>query len=170
MMQMAKIAPGGPADQMKQAALWLLGLMLLPPALQADQPRVSACVEALEQLETLQTFSPVYKLTEGQKPQYLADADRPAELARIKAVVEESCSAKPDVRLREESDAKQLHLARSEGCVQDRDRLAIMEKPESRTPRDDLARHRKQVAAQCPQVDRSHGWLLQWVPPPIPGG
>jgi hypothetical protein len=67
---------------MKYTALLLLGLALLPHAVQADQTPVSVCVEALEQLETLQTAAPVYKLTRGQERQYLADADRPAEVAR----------------------------------------------------------------------------------------
>lgn len=156
---------------MKHMTLLLLGLALLPHAVQADQTLVSACVEALEQLKTLETLAPVYKRTVGQSPQYLADADRPAEVARLRTIVAGSCSAKPTLRAREDSEAERLHLARSDGCMQDRDRLSIMEKPESRTPADDLARHRKQVAAQCPDVDLSNVWLVQWVPPPVaPGG
>lgn len=154
---------------MKHAALLLLGLALLAHAVQADQTRVSVCVEALEQLEALQTFAPVYKLSGAQEPQYLADADRPAEVARLKTIVGESCSAKPNIRRREESEAEHLHLARSEGCVEDRDRLSMMEKPESRTPQDDLARTRKRIAAQCPDVDLSDVWLVHRIPVP-PGG
>jgi len=151
---------------MKQAALLLLGLALLPPVVWADQTRVSVCVEALEQLETLQTLAPVYKRTGGREPQYLADADRPEQLDRIKTIVAGSCSAEPNIRRREESEAERLHLARSDGCIQDRDRLSIMEKSGSRTPQDDLARHRKQVAAKCPDVDLSNVWLVQWISPP----
>jgi len=146
---------------MKHTALLLLGLALLPHAVQADQTPVSVCVEALEQLETLQTFTSVYKLTGAQERQYLADADRPAEVARLKALVAGSCSAKPTMRRREESEAEHLHLARSPECIEDRDRLSIMEKPESRTPEDDLARTRKRVAAQCPDVDLSNVWLIR---------
>ena len=153
---------------MKHTTLLLLGLALLPHAVQADQTSVSVCVEALEQLETLQTVAPVYKLAGGQERQYLADADRPAEVARLKIIVAGSCSAKPKIRRREESDAEHLHLARSPGCMEDRDRLSIMEKPESRTPEDDLARTRKRVAAQCPDVDLSNVWLVHWIPTPIP--
>jgi hypothetical protein len=153
---------------MRATALLLFGLALLPHGVQADQTRVSACVDALEQLEALRTFAPVYKLTGGQEPHYLADADRPAEVARLKKIIAGSCSAKPDIMQLEESEAEKLHLARSDGCRQDRDRLSIMEKPASRTPEDDLARHRKQVAAQCPDVDLSNVWLVQWVPPPPP--
>lgn len=149
---------------MKHTAFLLLGLALLPHAVQADQTPVSVCVEALEQLATLQTAAPVYKLAGGQERQYLADADRPVEVARLKTSVAGSCSAKPEIRQREESEAEHLHRARSPGCMQDRDRLSMMEKPESRTPEDDLARLRMRVATQCADVDFSNVWLVHWVP------
>ena len=148
--------------------LLLLGLALLPHAVLADQAPVSVCVDALEQLEALQTVAPVYKLTAGQQRQYIADADRPAEIARLKTIVAGSCSAKPKHRQREESEAEQLHLVRSPGCMQDRDRLSMMEKKDARTPEDDLARTRERVLAQCPAVDLSNVWLVEWIPPPVP--
>src|SRR5712672_2465994 len=86
----------GRAYQMKHALLLLLGLTLLPHAVQADQTPVSVCVEALEQLETLQTAAPVYKLTGGLERQYLADADRPAEVTQLKTIVAGSCSSEPE--------------------------------------------------------------------------
>jgi hypothetical protein len=153
---------------MKRTALLLLGLVLLPHAVLADQTPVSVCVEALEQLEALRTVAPVYKLAGSQGRQYLPDADRPAEVTRLKAIVAGSCSAKPKHRLRDESEAEQLHLVRSPGCMQDRDRLSMMEKKDARTPEDDLARTRKRVAAQCPDVDLSHVWLVEWRPTPVP--
>jgi hypothetical protein len=152
------------AQQMNHAALLLFGLALLPPAVQADQTPVSACVEALEQLETLQTAAPVYKLTGGQERQYLADADRPVEMAGLKTIISGSCSAEPEIRRGEESEAEQLHVARSPGCMEDRDILSAMEKPESRAPEDDVARHRKRVAARCPDVGLSNVWLVHWIP------
>ncbi len=152
---------------MKRTELLLLGLALLPHAVLADQVPVSVCVDALEQLETLQTVAPVYKLTGGQKRQYLADADRAAEVARLKAIVAGSCSAKHKHRLREESEAEQLHLVRSPGCMQDRDRLSMMEKKDARTPEDDLARTRKRVLTQCPDANLSDVWLIEWIPTPV---
>jgi hypothetical protein len=148
--------------------LLLLGLALLPHAILADQAPVSVCVNALEQLEALRTVAPAYKLARSQGRQYLADADRPAEVARLKAIVAGSCSAKPKHRLRDESEAEQLHLVRSPGCMQDRDRLSMMEKKDARTPEDDLARTRKRVVAQCPEVDLSNVWLVEWMPIPVP--
>jgi hypothetical protein len=152
---------------MKYTALLLWGLAF-PQAVHADQPPASLCVEAREQLETLQTVAPVYKLTAVHKRQYLNDADRPAEIARIKTIVAASCSAKPKDRLAEESEAEQLHLVRSPACTQDRDRLAMMERKNARTPEDDLARTRKRVLAQCPDVDLSNVWLVEWIPIPVP--
>jgi len=149
---------------MKHAAFLLLGLALLPHAVQSDQASVSVCVDALEQLETLQTVAPVYKLTAVQKRQYLNDSDRPAEIARIKTIIAGSCSAKSKTRQREESEAQQLHLVRSPACMQDRDRLSMMERQNARTPEDDLARTRKRVLAQCPDVDLSSVWLVEWIP------
>jgi hypothetical protein len=159
----------GWALKMKHTALLLLlGLALLPHAVLADQAPVSVCVNALEQLEALKTVAPVYKLTRSQERQYLADADRPAEIARLKTIVAGSCSAKPKHRQREESEAEQLHLVRSPGCMQDRDRLSMMERKDARTPEDDLARTRNRVVAQCPDVDLSDVWLVEWIPTPVP--
>ena len=44
-------------------------------------------------LEALKTVAPVYKLTRSQERQYLADADRPEEMARLKTIVAGSPSA-----------------------------------------------------------------------------
>src|ERR1700722_17590621 len=78
----------GLALKMKHSALFLLlGLALLPHAVLADQAPVSGCVDALEQLEALKTVAPVYKLTRSQERQYLADADRPVEIARLNTAV-----------------------------------------------------------------------------------
>jgi hypothetical protein len=154
----------------KHTELLLLGLALLLHAVLADQAHISGCVDALEQLETLQTVAPVYKLTGGQQRQYITDADRPAEVARLRTIVADSCSAKPKHRQREESEAERVHLVRSPGCMQDRDRLSMMEKKDARTPEDDLARTRKRVVAQCPAVDLSDVWLVEWIPPPVPNG
>jgi hypothetical protein len=156
------------ALKMKHTALLLLlGLALLPHSVLADQAPVSVCVNTLEQLEALKTVAPVYKLTGGQQRQYIADADRPAEVARLTTIIADSCSAKPKHRQREESEAEQLHLVRSPGCMQDRDRLSMMEKKDARTPEDDLARTRKRVLAQCPDADLTNVWLVEWIPIPV---
>jgi hypothetical protein len=151
---------------MKATKFVLLGLALLPHAVLAD----AVCANALEQLETLQTLAPVYRLNEAHKREYLDNADRPAEVERIKTIVAGSCSAKPKHRRREEFEAKQLHFVRSPGCMQDRDRLSMMERRDARTPEEDLATMRKRVLAQCADTELSDVWLIEWIPPPAPNG
>jgi hypothetical protein len=148
--------------------LLLLALTLLSHAVLADQAPASICVNALEQLEALKTVAPVYKLTKIQKREYLADVERPGEIARLETVVAGSCRANPKHRQREESEAQQLHIVRSPGCMQERDRLSMMEKKDARTPEDDLARTRARVLARCPAFDPSDLWLVEWIPPPVP--
>src|SRR5258708_39328960 len=118
---------------MKHTALLLLGLAVLPHAVHADQTPVSVCVEALEQLKTLHMAAPVYKLTGVQERQYLADADRPAEVDRLKTIVAESCSAEPEIRRGEETEAGHLHVPASPGRMGNADTLSTIEKPGSRT-------------------------------------
>ena len=150
-------------------ALWLvLALAMLPHTLRADQPPVSTCVNALEQLETLQTLAPVYKLIAGQRRQYIAATDRPTEVVRLRTIVADSCSTKPKHRQREEAEAEQLHHVRSPACMQERDRLEMMERKGARTPEDDLVRTRDRVHAQCPEVNLTDVWLIEWTPPHIP--
>jgi hypothetical protein len=149
---------------MKHTVFLLLGLACLPHAVQANQTPVSVCVEALEQLKTLQTAAPVYKRTGDQERQYLDDADRPVEVARQKTIVAGSCNAEPEMRRLEESEAEDLHRARSPGCMEDRDRLSMMEKPAARTPEADLVRLRKRLATRCADVDLSNVWLVHRVP------
>lgn len=151
---------------MKHIALSLLGLALLPYAVQADQAPNPVCVNALEQLATLRTAAPVYGLAGTQERNYIADADRPAEAAHLKTIVDTSCSPEPKTRQREDAEAQHLHHLRSPGCIEDRERLSTMEKKSSRTPQDDLLRTRERVHSQCPAVDLSNVWLIQWMPPP----
>ncbi len=159
---------GGRRNKVKHVALFvLLVLALLSHAVLADQAPVSVCVNALEQLEALKAVAPVYKLARSEERQYLADADRPAEIARLKTIVADACSVKPKHRQREESDAERLHLMRSPECMQDRDRLSMMEKKDARTPEDDLARTRERVLSRCPAIDLSDVWLVEWIPSPV---
>jgi len=140
----------------------LLGLTFLPHIAAADQAVASACVEALEQLTTLQTATPVYQRADDGERHYLADADRPALIARLKGIVDGSCSADQETRRAEESEAERLHVARSPGCLEQREILARMEQRNSRTPRSDLEQQRQRVAAECPTVELSNVWLIDW--------
>ena len=147
---------------MTRVSLLLLSLAFVTHMAHADQAAASACVEALEQLTTLQTATPVYKRADEGERHYLADADRPAQIARLKGIVAGSCSADETTRRAEESEAERLHAARSPGCLEQREVLAAMEQRGSRTPRSDLAQQRERVAAQCPAVGLSDVWLIDW--------
>jgi hypothetical protein len=143
--------------------LLLAALSVHPRVASCDEPPPSVCVNALEQVLTLQDDRAVYKQLPNDKRHYLKDAERPAELARIEKIAAGSCSADPKVRASQQADAARLHGARSPECAFERDTLAQMEKPGSRDPKDEVARQRARVAQECPTVPMSDVWLLQMV-------
>jgi len=128
----------------------------------ADAPAPSACVQALEQVATLETLAPVYQAAARDERHFLDDADRPAELARVQKIVAASCSANPRERADQEAAAARLHEALSPECAVERDKLAALQLPSSREPRDSIERTRQLVADRCPAVDVKGRWLVQW--------
>ncbi len=143
--------------------LWLATFaLILVPAIGACDPLTDSwCVDALEQVRALQAGSPVYKLS-GDRPQYLEDADRPAEVARLQEIIRTSCSTDPTERRRQESDAYWLHVARSPECGADLEMLSTMGQ-DSRNPKEDVARQRKIVAEKCPPVRLTNRWLVLYL-------
>ena len=111
-------------------------------------------------MSALETELPIYQLVPPDSRRYLEDADRPAELARVRALVRTSCSTDPAVRAAAEAEAKRLHQGRSPECAFERAKLADMEKPDSRNDRDDIARQRKRVESRCPDVPMADVWLV----------
>jgi hypothetical protein len=149
--------------------VWLLiSATLVPGAAFSEDLFASQCVDALEQVATLKTDVAVYKQLPGDRRQYLKDADRPAELARITKIVAVSCSSDPTVQAAQHAAAQRLHTARSPECAVERDKLSAMENPDSRDADDSIAAQRKLVASQCPTVRIADVWLLQmvWAKPP----
>jgi hypothetical protein len=144
--------------------LWLAcGVLLLPRLGWCDEPPSAACSNAREQVETLQTWVPVYKQLDGDQRQYLDDKDRPAELARWQKTVSDACSGNPKEQAAEQAAADALHQARSPECAIERDKLKAMLAPNSREAQDSVEQQRKLVADQCPQVTTRGVWLLQMV-------
>jgi hypothetical protein len=148
---------------MIRAALLLLTLPVLPRLAWCDEPPPSACVNALEQVLALQDDRAVYKQLPADQRHYLADGDRPAELARIQKIAASSCSSDTKVRASQQAAAARLHSARSPECALERERLTLMEKPGSRDPADTVAAQRAYVAKECPAVPVSDVWLVQMV-------
>jgi hypothetical protein len=132
---------------------------------------VSPCVNALEQVAAVETALPVYKLAGSDSRQYIEDADRPAEVARLQKIIGTSCSAaNSKARQSEESAAARLHNARSVGCADARERLSEMQQKDSRDDRDDIAQQRKFVADECPAVPMTNVWLVAAPPAQDLGG
>jgi hypothetical protein len=139
----------------------IAALMLLPFAARAVEPP-SACVQALEQIATLKTSYPVYKLEGAEQRHFISDAERPPEIARLQVVVDASCSTDARSRGAERAAAEQLHQALSPVCAVARDTLTAMELPSAHESADRIAAQRQLVTGKCPPVNSSGLWLLQW--------
>jgi hypothetical protein len=144
-------------------SLMMLGFLWHPSLSCADDLTTSPCVEALEQVETLETWVPIYQQLPAERRRYLKDSERPAELARIQQLVSISCSTDPHLRAAQQTAAAHLHTARSPECAIERDKLTAMLRPDSREANSSIAQQRQLVAAECPVVRMSGVWLLQMV-------
>jgi hypothetical protein len=148
---------------MIRVCIALFAMTLLAETARADGS-VSPCVDALEQVLALQTSLPVYKVVGPESRHYIDDADRPAEIARLRKIIHTSCSADPQARKSEEAEAARLHSARSDYCAGARDALSRMEQKGSRDPADVVADQRKRVAENCPAVSTDNAWLVAPLP------
>jgi hypothetical protein len=141
--------------------LLIAALSLCPLASRAADPP-TLCVQALEQIETLKTSYPVYKLEGAEHRHFISDAERPAEVARLQSIVEGSCSSDARTRAAEQAAALQLQQALSPVCAVARDTLTAMELPSAHESADRIAAQRRLVASKCPPTDAAGLWLLQW--------
>ncbi len=150
---------------MIRSCLALLAMATLAGPAFADPP-LASCANALEQEAALETELPVYKLVTPDSRQYLEDEKRPAELARVRQLVSASCGSDPVARAGAQAEARRLHQGRSPECAFERATLADMEKPDSRSARDDIAKQRQRVASRCPEVPMADVWLVAERPQP----
>jgi hypothetical protein len=102
---------------MKLAVISVPLCVLGPAPALSDNALPLSCPQALEQLTTLNTGVPVYKLTAPDHRHFLDDADRPAEIARLQKVADASCSAYPKEKAEQEAEAARLHAALSPECA-----------------------------------------------------
>ena len=151
-----------PFKHISLATLLLAAVAFTPAETLADEP-ISPCADALEQLTTLMTELPVYKLVGGSR-KFLDDADRSTEIARIQRLVN-ACAPTPEAKAKLQAEAERLHRGRSPECEFEREQLSLMEKPDSRTSKDTIADQRKRVADRCPAVPLKDVWLLKIVGP-----
>ena len=150
-------------SRMRRPILGALVLVLLAssPGLRsaraADAP--DTCVRALAELKILEQKAPVYRQGPGDSRTYLADKDRPAEIARLRELAATSCDTSGDSREQQEADARRLVVALSVRCVEYREKLATLQQPGALAPQQDIERHRSFVEKYCPDVSREDLWL-----------
>jgi hypothetical protein len=125
-------APAGEAAATAFRDKWLVDPdFLRAGAALADQPP-SVCANALEQVAALETQLPVCRLVPPDARQYLEDAQRPAELARVRQLVSASCGSDPPARAAADAAAKRLHQGRSPQCAFERSRPRYSDSGNSR--------------------------------------
>lgn len=138
------------------------GAVLFPAVAVSGDFVAPECAETLEQLATVKTLLPVYKFSLGGQQRYIQGSERPAEIDRLQKIVDANCSVNPQTRNNEESAAQRLHLIRSPDCNAERDKLALMGKPNSHDSPDNIAQQRQRVTERCSAVDMPvNVWLLQ---------
>jgi hypothetical protein len=129
----------------------------------ADAGSDSACVDALYQLEVLRLGTRVFKPGPGDERTYLNDRDRPAEVERLTELAERTCSTDPAQRQAQAARADELVVALGPDCAAARERLATLERPDSRSSPATVERQREYVTANCPDLTRSDVWLADRV-------
>lgn len=132
-----------------------------PPVEAAAQDR--ACVDALYQITLLNQRQPVFMQAADGSRRYIADAERPAELARLLGVRDRTCSDDPTTRRSQEQGAGQLMVAMSPRCAEARDKLANYEDPATHTPEDQITRERAFVEQNCRGGERIDLWRGDWI-------
>jgi len=105
----------------------------------------------------------VFKPGPGDERSYLHDRDRPAEVARLTGQAEQNCSTDPAQRQAQAARANELVVALSPDCAAARERLATLERPDSRSSPATVERQREYVTANCPDLSRSDVWLADRV-------
>ena len=129
------------------------------PSVASDE----ACVDALYQLEVLRLGTRVFKPGPGDERTYLHDRDRPAEVERLAQLAERSCSTNPTQRQAQAARASELVVALSPDCAAARERLATLERPDSRSAPATVERQRQYVAENCPDIARADVWIADRV-------
>jgi hypothetical protein len=133
------------------------------PATGATAASEAACIDALYQLEVLRLGTRVFKPGPGDERTYLHDRDRPAEIERSERVARQNCSTDPAQRQAQAARASELVIALGPDCAAARERLATLERPDSRSSPATVDRQREYVAANCPDLSRDDVWLADRV-------
>ncbi len=126
-------------------------------------PDDTRCIDALFQLEVLAGDWKVYKPGPGNDRTYLADRDRPAEVARLSVERDAKCSDEPEVLASQQRRASELFEALSPGCREAREKLQNLQRPTAHSAPSDIEKQQSYIAAHCPDVSRDGVWLADWI-------
>jgi hypothetical protein len=156
--------PARPPSTAAPAPIFAAPATPAPKAPAVDAAAVDrACVDALYQITLLNERRPVFKQAADGSRRYIEDAERPAELARLLGMRDQTCSDDPTERRSQEQRADQLMIAMSPGCAGARDKLANYEDPATHTPDDQIMRQRAFVEQKCRGGERSDLWRGDWI-------
>lgn len=145
------------------SALLATLILVAAPSIASETSDDAACVDALYQLEVLRLGTRVFKPGPGDERNYLHDRDRPAEVERLERLAEQDCSTDPARRQAQAASASKLVVALGPDCAAARERLATLERPDSRSSPDTVERQRQYVAENCPDLSRNDVWLADRV-------
>ena len=134
-----------------------------PVIAEDDLTKDGACVDALYQIALLRERQPIFRQAADGSRLYLEDSARPAELRRLEAVRDTSCSSDPEMFKSQEARARRLMVALSRNCAEARDKLANYQDPSTHTPKDQVERQREWVARNCAGGPRTDVWLGDWI-------
>jgi hypothetical protein len=120
------------------------------------------CVDALFQLQVLRGDWKVYKAGPGDERLYLADRDRPAEIARLTSELDAVCSDDPETLASQQKRAADLFQAMSPDCREAREKLLNLQRPTAKSAPSDIEKQQAWIEAHCPSVHRDGVWLADW--------
>jgi hypothetical protein len=162
-------APAAPLPARPPSSATLPSVPAAPARPEPTAPAVDAaaqdraCVDALYQITLLNERRPVFKQAADGSRRYIEDAERPAELARLLGMRDQSCSDDPTTRRSQAQRADQLMFAMSPGCAEARDKLANYEDPATHTPNSQIERQRAFVEQRCRGGERIDLWRGDWI-------
>lgn len=115
-----------------------------------SRPQLQACGRARQELLTLQRGR-AFRYDDQGELAYLDDAAVQSETGRLQAFIESECDGTPDELMQQELEAQRFAVQQAveDRCVRAQQRLAKMEKPESRTSATDLAPARREAEEWC---------------------
>jgi hypothetical protein len=128
-----------------------------------EDARFNRCVEARYQVLILGEHVRVFKLQRDWTRRYLENADRPAELARLRKVVDELCETDSVSVKNQDQRIREIDQALSIRCIAARERLHQGEDPAAGIDKRQLIEAEEYVASNCPERKMHDLWIRDWI-------